>query len=405
MMTSVRLLLLVCVASVLLGLLTATEDVGHRRQQRSLLASDDEVTNHAKYPLKNASLGMDIKHIRKGMDALLSWRGTVTNYFHHLKTQQHVVVSRVEETFEKMEEKENVIPRRDYLLETMSEQLLLITTRLNKLEQGLQDVSFSIQELFDQRTKEQIAENLAEAEDSAIVYPKDCQGVVDMGHTESGVYTIQPLNYPYSSKHRRMLAEPFYVYCRIDKGEGWTVAQRRKDNTTDFYRTWQEYKRGFGSPLGDFWLGNDRLHLLTSQGRYKLRVYMENWDGESRYSDYDRVAIEDEAGLYRLRLGKYTGTAGDSLSYHRGQPFSTWDRDNDARSGNCATICRGAWWYRSCHHSNLNGVYLFSEDNDHDQGIDWNTWTTHEDTLMLVEMRLLPTNTGLLTSTERLHKP
>ncbi|XP_078587071.1 techylectin-5B-like [Branchiostoma floridae x Branchiostoma japonicum] len=400
-MAPIRVSLLVCVVCVILMPQTASQDVGRRRQQRS----DDEATKHpSKFPPENATSCVDVKYIRKGMDALLSWRGTAINYFHHLKTQLHVVVSRVEGAFEKMEEKENVIPRRDYLLEIMSEQLLLTNTRLNKLEQGLQDVSFSVLEMLDQLvTPKERMENLAEADGSAIVYPKDCQDVVAIGNTESGVYTIQPLNYPYSSKHRGMLAEPFYVYCQIDNGEGWTVIQRRKDNTTDFYRTWQEYKRGFGSPLGDFWLGNDRIHLLTSQGSYKLRIYMENWDGESKYADYDWVVIEDEAGMYRLRLGEYSGTAGDSLSYHQGQPFSTWDRDNDGRSGNCATICRGAWWYRSCHHSNLNGLYLYSEDNDHDQGIDWVTWTEHTGTLMVVEMSLLPT--GLLPNTEKLHKP
>lgn len=35
----------------------------------------------------------------------------------------------------------------------------------------------------------------------------------------------------------------------------------------DFYRDWAEYKRGFGSQLGEFWLGNDHIHTLTAQGR------------------------------------------------------------------------------------------------------------------------------------------
>ena len=49
---------------------------------------------------------------------------------------------------------------------------------------------------------------------------------------------------------------------------------------------------------------------------------------------------------------------GDSLSvYHHGQEFSTFDVDNDANSGNCADMFIGAWWYRSCFTSNLNGVY------------------------------------------------
>ncbi|KAK3101225.1 hypothetical protein FSP39_001922 [Pinctada imbricata] len=46
------------------------------------------------------------------------------------------------------------------------------------------------------------------------------------------------------------------------------------------------------------------------------------------------------------------------MSYHDNREFTTKDRDHDSWSrDNCAVDWKGAWWYRSCHHSNLNGEY------------------------------------------------
>jgi ficolin len=55
---------------------------------------------------------------------------------------------------------------------------------------------------------------------------------------------------------------------------------------------------------------------------------------------------------------------GDALEYHSGHRFSTLDQDNDVchnacpRTGDsCALRRHGAWWYRDCTDSNLNGLY------------------------------------------------
>lgn len=48
---------------------------------------------------------------------------------------------------------------------------------------------------------------------------------------------------------------------------------------------------------------------------------------------------------------------GDSMSYHDNQSFTTYDLDNDPYGSNCAVVFKGAWWYRTCHESNLNALY------------------------------------------------
>lgn len=53
-----------------------------------------------------------------------------------------------------------------------------------------------------------------------------------------------------------------------------------------------------------------------------------------------------------------TGSCVDSLNYNRGATFSTKDKDSDSSPGsNCAVDHQGAWWYKSCTGSNLNGLY------------------------------------------------
>ena len=68
--------------------------------------------------------------------------------------------------------------------------------------------------------------------------------------------------------------------------------------------------------------------------------------------------ISDATDNYRLTIGDYNGNAGDNLAYQNDMPFSTYDRDNDPDSRNCADLFEGAWWFRDCMKSHLNGRYL-----------------------------------------------
>lgn len=79
---------------------------------------------------------------------------------------------------------------------------------------------------------------------------------------------------------------------------------------------------------------------------------------------------------------------GDSLSYHSGQKFSTFDRDQDLFVQNCAALSSGAFWFRSCHFANLNGFYLGGSHLSYANGINWAQWKGFYYSLKRTEMKI-----------------
>ena len=175
--------------------------------------------------------------------------------------------------------------------------------------------------------------------------PCGCEQVYEQVCSNSGVYIMD------------CGCGPFSAYC--DMRGNWTVFQRRFNGAFDFYRNWTEYVNGFGKINGEYWMGLDNVYCMTNTyPGTKLRVELEDWEGNSYYAEYSQFIVGDSSTNYRLNVSGYSGNVGDQLSYHSGQMFSTYDQDHDGWSGNCAIKYRGAWWYNYCHNVNLNGVYL-----------------------------------------------
>ena len=84
------------------------------------------------------------------------------------------------------------------------------------------------------------------------------------------------------------------------------------DGSVDFYLDWASYKTGFSDLNGEFWLGNDNLHRLTATDDATLRVDLEDFDGNTTYAEYTTFRVADERDKYRLLIGGYSGTVGDS---------------------------------------------------------------------------------------------
>ena len=171
-------------------------------------------------------------------------------------------------------------------------------------------------------------------------------------------------------------------------GGGWTVFQRRMDGTEDFYRGWADYVKGFGDLNGEFWLGLNKIHRLTQAANTTLRVDLANFEGEKRYAKYTTFKVLDSSRKYQLTVGGYSGDAGDSMAQQNGMKFSTKDQENDNDPTNCAVRYKGAWWYASCHNSNLNGKYLSGTHTTFADGVNWRQWKGYNYSLKITEMKL-----------------
>ncbi|KAK3083554.1 hypothetical protein FSP39_025285 [Pinctada imbricata] len=149
------------------------------------------------------------------------------------------------------------------------------------------------------------------------------------------------------------------------------------DGTGIFYRDWDDYKKGFGKPDKNYWLGNDIIHQLTANRNHELLIVIRDFDDTVRYARYGTFSVGSEKEKYKLNVTGYSGNAGDSLTFHNGSQFSTHDQDNDSDIKTCAVFYKGAWWYKNCLQSNLNAEYISggTENSTADSyGVVWQSW-------------------------------
>ncbi|XP_034073282.1 microfibril-associated glycoprotein 4-like [Gymnodraco acuticeps] len=214
--------------------------------------------------------------------------------------------------------------------------------------------------------------------------PIDCSDIYNNDNPKpSGVYTIYPIG----------STSAVQVYCDMDSLDGrWTVFQRRVDGSVNFYRPWDHYKTGFGNAVGEYWLGLDTLSHLTLRKKYELLVDMEDFDGGKVFARYSSFSVDPEASGFTLHVSGFTdGGAGDSMSTHNRQKFSTFDKDQDSWTSNCARKFLGGFWYNDCHFANPNGVYRWGADGTiFAIGVSWYTWKGYDYSLKSISMMVRP---------------
>lgn len=231
---------------------------------------------------------------------------------------------------------------------------------------------------------------------STVFQPRDCSDIHwNQLEAPSGVYQTYPT---------LDLKAPVTAYC--DMGStgaketgGWTVVLRRQNTSwdlEDFNRSWVEYREGFGRPgEGEWWFGLAPLHALTYRQPFEVQFILHDLELGTFLAAYTTFRVESEGNNYSLLISGFSGNVSyDALaSMHHGEPFSTYDKDNDEIThGNCAVNNGGGWWYKRCHRATLTATFPTSLDRSA-RTIRWyrpGGWLVFDD----VTMKIRPANYG-----------
>lgn len=168
----------------------------------------------------------------------------------------------------------------------------------------------------------------------------------------SGIYDIQPSTSPTS----------FPVYCAM--GFGRIHILWRETSSMNFFRSWEEYRDGFGDVSGEFWLGLEYIHQITTSDVFEMRIEIRLHTGQKRKQKYNHFVVEGEEENYKMSFSytQATGDLRDCMEFLNGASFSTFDRDNDNSTSNCAQDFQSGWWFNACANCNPTGRLLLPSD-------------------------------------------
>lgn len=144
----------------------------------------------------------------------------------------------------------------------------------------------------------------------------DCSEVKDQ---RSGIYPLKVCSDP-----------PYNVYCNQTFEDGsWMVIYNRFDGPDHtFNQTWEAYRRGFGQPDGEHFIGLERLHSLTYGRSYEV-AFILNRDGQEHVGIYDRFEIDNGRDHFPIRvIGSGRGGLRLFPETTELRRFQTYDRNN-----------------------------------------------------------------------------
>lgn len=293
--------------------------------------------------------------------------------------------SRIEELFQ-------IIKQQQYRMDKQNLQIKSLQSKVNTalplyVKGKEREKNAAVQKPNAHRGPDPVANHSREARPTlpeAPRLPLGCHQFSPDGSQSHGVVTIQPQG-----------SHSFKVLCdAAPDGGGWTVIQKRQDGSVDFDQLWDAYKTGFGNLSGEFWLGLEKTHQIVREGRFHLRIELQDWEGNEQAVEF-LFTLGGEETAYTLRLlGPILGELENAMGDFPQVPFSTRDRDHDLKGdANCAKHLSGGWWFSACGHVNLNGRYFLSiprQRHDRKQGIFWKTWRGRYYPLRSTIMKIRP---------------
>ena len=208
--------------------------------------------------------------------------------------------------------------------------------------------------------------------------PRDCLGWFKRGYKTNGVYTI------YLKSQSRSIE----VYCDMTtKGGGWILFQRRFNGNISFDRDWQNYKEGFGDVHGEFWLGNEYVHLMTNMedlNGCEMMMKGKRFNGKTRSIFFRNFQLLSEKEYYKVASKAVCDDCKDMEKHFIREPFSS--RDENKSNKKCPQLFKGGWWYpvrgATCSNLFFNGYYSSTAKTEmYEQGLRWKVLATVTESL------------------------
>ena len=141
--------------------------------------------------------------------------------------------------------------------------------------------------------------------------------------------------------------------------ERWLLIQQRISDSDGPFEAngWEGYKNGFGSEDGDYWIGLETLHDITSEGSWEIYFSFHSTSGVAVFT-CNNFGVESKWNYYALKIGSCGNLRGspgfdsfpDTMAEMNGALFTTNDKDNDnwdVSDANCAVKYHGGFWYKT----------------------------------------------------------